>query len=89
MEWSQRRYEEFRKYLDEMKTERGCVDCGYSEHPAALEFDHLPGTEKRFIISQGYSRSREAVLAEIEKCEIVCANCHRIRTWRRRLEDAA
>ncbi len=64
-----------------IKLERGCIDCGYRTDPAALEFDHLPGCEKLFSISQGCTtRSLEKVLAEIEKCEVVCANCHAIRT---------
>lgn len=85
MEWSQRRYEEFRVWLDGLKCGLGCADCGFTGHPAALEFDHRPGTEKRFIVSSGYSRNRAKVLAEIEKCDLVCANCHRIRTHDRRV----
>ena len=58
----------------------GCVDCGYNEHPAALDFDHMPGTEKLFNIGQEKHRALDQLLAEIAKCELVCANCHRIRT---------
>ncbi len=71
--------------LDKIKQETGCADCGFTGHPAALHFDHLPGYEKRQNLSQmkrGYSRA--SVLAEIAKCEVVCANCHAIRTWTRR-----
>ena len=71
--------------LAQMKLDSGCVDCGYAGHSAALHFDHLPGHEKRQNLSRmmrGYSR--ESVLAEIAKCEVVCANCHAIRTWGRR-----
>lgn len=67
---------------------RGCKDCGYAEHPHALDFDHLPGTEKLLTIGSGDSTTApwDKVLAEIEKCEVVCANCHRIRTYERRRE---
>ena len=59
-----------------------CVDCGETD-PVVLEFDHL--RDKSFAVSQGLSRaSWERVLQEIEKCEVVCANCHRRRTARRR-----
>lgn len=59
----------------------GCVDCGYREHVAALDFDHLPGTEKKFGIAKGvYDFGWATIAAEIAKCEVVCANCHRIRT---------
>ncbi len=58
----------------------GCVDCGFDGHPAALDFDHMPGTEKLFNIGQEKFRSQAQMTAEIAKCELVCANCHRIRT---------
>ena len=55
-----------------------CVDCGETD-PVVLEFDHL--RDKQFEISAMLTYRRwEAVLAEIEKCEVVCANCHRRRT---------
>ena len=48
-----------------------------------LEFDHL--RDKRFEISAAlHGRNWQAILDEIEKCEVVCANCHRRRTARRR-----
>ena len=59
-----------------------CVDCGEGD-PVVLEFDHL--RDKRFSIGQELvRRSWRSILAEIEKCEVVCANCHRRRTARRR-----
>lgn len=70
--------------LSLLKLEHGCMDCGYKEHPEALDFDHRPGTEKRFAISQSVGRKWNQLLAEIEKCDIVCANCHRVRTSTRR-----
>jgi len=48
--------------------------------PAAMEFDHLPSSEKHFNLAQAGHRSLREVLAELEKCELVCANCHRART---------
>lgn len=68
---------------DRIKLESGCVDCGYAERAVVLEFDHLPGFEKKFVIGQAANRSRDAVLREIAKCEVVCCNCHRIRTYDR------
>lgn len=60
----------------------GCVDCGYNKHPDALDFDHTDGKTRNI----GTLRSMKRVLEEIErhKCEVVCANCHRIRTAERR-----
>lgn len=70
-----------------LKMKMGCVDCGYNAHPAALDFDHRPGEQKGLSISKMYLRSWESILAEIAKCDLVCANCHRIRTEERRLEE--
>ena len=71
------------EFLQEYKLKHGCADCGYNAHYAALQFDHLPGTDKKFTIAQkakAYTLSR--LKAEIAKCEVVCANCHAIRTTR-------
>jgi len=59
-----------------------CVDCGETD-PLVLEFDHLG--DKVFTIAAGLrDRPWQAILDEIEKCEVVCANCHRRRTALRR-----
>lgn len=64
----------------EMKLSSGCNECGFDEHPAALEFHHT-NPESKFndishMITQGYSMDR--IYQEIEKCEILCSNCHKI-----------
>jgi hypothetical protein len=59
-----------------------CVDCGESD-PIVLEFDHIG--EKSFTIGNELSRRNwRAILDEMGKCDVVCANCHRRRTGRRR-----
>jgi hypothetical protein len=61
-----------------------CTDCG-EDDPVVLEFDHLGADTKCFDIGQALSyRKWQSILDEIEKCEVVCANCHRRRTARRR-----
>jgi hypothetical protein len=61
-----------------------CMDCGGSFPPECMQFDHRPGTIKSFSVSShGLSKSLDKLLAEIEKCDVVCANCHAIRTVRR------
>jgi hypothetical protein len=70
------------RYLIEYFEAHPCVDCGETD-PVVLEFDHL--RDKRFDIGQSLPyRNWPSILAEIEKCEVVCANCHRRRTARRR-----
>lgn len=67
-----------------------CADCGGQFHPAAMTFDHLPGSVKRSNIATLARRhSRAVVEAEIAKCELVCANCHAVRTFNRREREAS
>jgi len=55
-----------------------CEVCGYDRCVEALEFHHRDLSEKEFGISaKGYSRSWKAVMKELDKCILVCANCHR------------
>lgn len=63
-----------------------CADCGHSYPPYVMDFDHVRG-QKKFELSQFYVRlytPRAELLEEIAKCDVVCANCHRERTWRHR-----
>jgi 5-methylcytosine-specific restriction endonuclease McrA len=55
-----------------------CEKCGYCKCIDALEFHHVDPTKKDFTISsKGYTRSWEKVKSELDKCMILCANCHR------------
>ena len=57
----------------------GCVDCGYRSHPAALQFDHRPGEVKIHNVA-GWPGDLASMILEMDKCDVVCANCHAIRT---------
>lgn len=58
-----------------------CVDCGYSSHLAALDFDHKDPKTKKFSLAFGLnSLSEKDCEVEAFKCDIRCANCHRIKT---------
>jgi len=71
-------------YLLEYFASHPCTDCGESD-PVVLEFDHLDAETKLFNVGQALAYRRwQSILEEIEKCEVVCANCHRRRTARRR-----
>ncbi len=55
-----------------------CQICGYDKCTEALEFHHLNDSNKDFGISSGgHARSWERVKSELEKCMLLCANCHR------------
>lgn len=61
--------------------QKPCTDCGLVD-PIVMEFDHRPSEEKKYDIGRmvGNTYSLETLRAEIAKCDVVCANCHRCRT---------
>jgi len=71
-----------KQYLDQLKN-IPCMDCGQKFPQCAMDFDHRPDEKKAFLISQGWNKTRQALDKEILKCDIVCSNCHRIRTYTR------
>jgi hypothetical protein len=71
-----------------LKGNRPCVDCGGRFPNECMEFDHVRGT-KRANVGGLYASSSTVLLREIEKCDLVCANCHRIRTFARRRAQVA
>ncbi len=55
-----------------------CQICSYDRYQGALELHHVDKTQKSFGIGdKGYTRSWEKVRAELDKCVLLCANCHR------------
>jgi CRISPR/Cas system-associated protein Cas10 (large subunit of type III CRISPR-Cas system) len=71
---------ERRKKIFDYLKEHPCVDCGET-NPIVLEFDHRELEEKEYTISQIIDkRGWNIVLNEIAKCDVRCANCHRMRT---------
>jgi hypothetical protein len=72
-----RRREQIRRWLHEQKHDRyDCVRCGEGD-PACLDFHHVGDKEMSIskMITDGYGQ--ESIEAEIEKCVVLCANCHR------------
>lgn len=74
-----RRAAKIRAMATAIKLARGCIDCGYNAHPAALDFDHVRGEKKRNVSL--FSTTQKGLLEEIAKCDVRCANCHRVKTW--------
>jgi hypothetical protein len=72
-----------RAHVNSIKLERGCSECGFDEAPAALSFHHTSPEIKKMsvsdLVNQGHSY--ETIDNEISKCELLCANCHRIREY--------
>lgn len=77
--------EKFKKRIAELKEKNGCTDCKQKLPHYVLEFDHLPEQKKLggiYKVFKTYGLS--IALKEIEKCEVVCANCHKTRTYKRK-----
>ena len=72
-----------RELIQQTKAGRPGLDCTEHFHPDVMEFDHRIPSQK--VISVAKCRNVEECIAEIAKCDLVCANCHRVRTARRRL----
>lgn len=70
------------------KEDSGCVDCGSKYPHYMLEFDHRPEHRKLDNVYRVLKKyGIDMAWKEIAKCDVVCANCHKIRTWTR-LEDS-
>lgn len=73
--WKQRK-------LDAIKYLGGkCVRCGYNKHYSALEFHHKDHTEKEFEWNKMRLLAEEKMKKELDKCELVCSNCHKEIHW--------
>ena len=69
--------------------DRPCADCTTQLPPYLMQFDHRNPGEKSFNVAESWCRSEPTILGEAAKCDIVCPNCHRDRSFRRRQRLAA
>lgn len=74
---------ELEDYVKLQKLDKTCLDCGNRYPPYVMDYDHCRGEPKiatvRVLVNHCYSK--ETIDAEIAKCDLVCANCHRERTF--------
>lgn len=69
-------------YIDTYKVTLGCEGCGYNTDPKALDLDHIdPYQKKHNVSTMKYSKSLDDIKVEIAKCRVLCANCHRRKTY--------
>lgn len=61
--------------------DKPCMDCNQKYPYYVMDFDHKDAAIKKFNISQMRFNSREKIIEEISKCDLVCSNCHRERTF--------
>ena len=85
VESKKRRLAVIRQWLNEIKEADPCTDCAKFWPSYVMDFDHLdPSTKLDKVSRMVFTSSQEEILTEITKCELVCANCHRIRTHNRK-----
>lgn len=77
---------ELKAWLLKLK-EKPCADCGNSFPACCMDFDHRPDEKKSYCIGTMFAHhySRSLIERELNKCDLVCSNCHRIRTRNKRL----
>jgi hypothetical protein len=78
-EFDKQRRASLAEWFEELKKEKCCYKCGF-DHPAALDFHHRNPDDKLYEVAlmPQWGISKKKILAEIEKCDVLCANCHRI-----------
>ena len=73
------------QYLRDLKTKTPCIDCGINYPYYVMDFDHVRGVKQANVMELVSTLSKKRIDLEIAKCEIVCSNCHRIRTHMRKM----
>jgi hypothetical protein len=77
-----------RDYAVRLKEGKPCTDCGRKFPACCMHWDHVPERGPKLFNLGRADYALERVLAEVAKCDLVCANCHAIRTWNRKHPEA-
>lgn len=72
------------RYIQDLKSKTPCMDCKESYPYYVMDFDHVRGRKQANVAELINTLSKKRIDEEISKCEIVCSNCHRIRTHERK-----
>lgn len=84
-DYRKNRRKEWNLWSFNLKKNKPCMDCKIIFHPVCMEYDHREPKDKlhdiSYMVSSGYKH--DTILAEISKCDLVCANCHRMRELKR------
>jgi 5-methylcytosine-specific restriction endonuclease McrA len=82
------------KYINDFKLKDGCCQCGYKDHFAALDLDHIDPTTKNKSLTRSKDGKRRSIgffslswpdlKTEITKCQVLCKICHSIKTYEER-----
>ena len=85
-QWDKERRNHNNQLVKRWKVMKGCAQCGYKSHHAALVLDHIDPATKCSTLSKlrrSYNAawSKDRLKQEIAKCQVLCANCHNVRTF--------
>jgi hypothetical protein len=80
---AQLRWKKERKVAIQDLKRKPCMDCGIEYHPVCMQFDHRESDKKFKNLSKMTNYSWDRIMEEISKCDLVCANCHALRTYNR------
>lgn len=72
------------RYIQDLKSRTPCMDCKESYPYYVMDFDHVRGRKHKNVMELIPTLSKKKIDEEIAKCEIVCSNCHRVRTHSRK-----
>jgi len=72
------------QYIRDLKNSTACMDCKLIYPYYVMDFDHVRGQKQANVMELIKTLSKKKIDEEIAKCEIVCSNCHRIRTYIRK-----
>lgn len=72
-------------FISWYKSTSPCADCGLFYHPACMDLDHVPERGQKLGVVKDFAKRRdvEGLWLELAKCDVVCSNCHRLRTVNR------
>lgn len=73
---NKQRFQEISLWLSELKKQLGCRKCREND-PACLDFHHTTGKDFSLSLAAGMGFSRDRIQKELDKCEVLCSNCHR------------
>lgn len=79
------RKDRIRQWIQDYKAQHGCAHCG-ERHPACLDLHHKEPSEKEYNVGSVFAIGWkiERIQSELDKCIILCANCHRKLHWTER-----
>lgn len=75
--------ENVRDYVRKQKESDPCMDCGNSYPYYIMEYDHTEDNKLKTVSYLASTGTMNQVVEEINKCDLVCSNCHKARTWSR------